>query len=695
MTETDDTPSDLELVPPSGEAGAGVIARFLKTLPGSPGVYRMIDVAGDVIYVGKAHSLKKRVSSYTRLGGHTQRIARMIASTVNMEFVTTRTESEALLLEANLIRRFKPRYNVLLRDDKSFPYILIARDQAAPQIIKHRGARKRKGDYYGPFASAGAVVNTINTLQRAFLLRTCSDSYYEARSRPCLLHQIKRCAAPCTGEVSLATYAEFVDEATRFLKGESQAVRRDLQAMMMAAAERQDYELAAQYRNRLQAISHVQQHQGINPDGTEEADVFAAHQEGGLTCIQVFFFRTGQNWGNRAYYPRADRTLPVEQVLEAFIAQFYDDKPVPRLILLSHDFEARPLLEEALSIKAERKIEIRVPQRGGKTDLIDHAVANAREALGRRLAESSSQARLLEGVGKAFGLAETPRRVEVYDNSHIQGSAAIGAMVVAGPQGFVKGQYRKFNMKAEGLVAGDDFAMMREMLRRRFARLLKEQNTDGDASAPSPLEGERGVGGSPSIGVLGLPPPLFLPLKGGGDAGLASSLSDLPPSEDEDEDLTGTSELPEWPDLVIIDGGKGQLSAAAAVLKELGIHDVPLIGVAKGPDRDAGREHFHVAGRPSFMLEPRDPVLYFVQRLRDEAHRFAIGTHRAKRKKEMGANPLDEIAGIGPSRKRALLKHFGSAKGVSRAGVTDLLTVDGISEAMADAIYDHFHETEG
>ena len=695
MTETDDTPSDLELVPPSGEAGAGVIARFLKTLPGSPGVYRMIDVAGDVIYVGKAHSLKKRVSSYTRLGGHTQRIARMIASTVNMEFVTTRTESEALLLEANLIRRFKPRYNVLLRDDKSFPYILIARDQAAPQIIKHRGARKRKGDYYGPFASAGAVVNTINTLQRAFLLRTCSDSYYEARSRPCLLHQIKRCAAPCTGEVSLATYAEFVDEATRFLKGESQAVRRDLQAMMMAAAERQDYELAAQYRNRLQAISHVQQHQGINPDGTEEADVFAAHQQGGLTCIQVFFFRTGQNWGNRAYYPRADRTLPVEQVLEAFIAQFYDDKPVPRLILLSHDFEARPLLEEALSIKAERKIEIRVPQRGGKTDLIDHAVANAREALGRRLAESSSQARLLEGVGKAFGLAETPRRVEVYDNSHIQGSAAIGAMVVAGPQGFVKGQYRKFNMKAEGLVAGDDFAMMREMLRRRFARLLKEQNTDGDASAPSPLEGESGVGGSPSIGVLGPPPTLFLPLKGGGDAGLASSLSDLPPSEDEDEDLTGTSELPEWPDLVIIDGGKGQLSAAAAVLKELGIHDVPLIGVAKGPDRDAGREHFHVAGRPSFMLEPRDPVLYFVQRLRDEAHRFAIGTHRAKRKKEMGANPLDEIAGIGPSRKRALLKHFGSAKGVSRAGVTDLLTVDGISEAMADAIYDHFHEKEG
>ena len=693
MTETNTPEADLR--PASEEAGPEVIARILKTLPGSPGVYRMIDAGGEVVYVGKARSLKKRVSSYTRAGGHTQRIARMIACTVNMEFVTTRTESEALLLEANLIRRFKPRFNVLLRDDKSFPYILIARDQAAPQIIKHRGARKRKGDYYGPFASAGAVVNTINTLQRAFLLRTCSDSYYEARTRPCLLHQIKRCAAPCTGEVSLATYAEFVDEATRFLKGESQAVRRDLQAMMMAAAGRQDYELAAQYRNRLQAISHVQQHQGINPDGIEEADVFAAHQEGGATCIQVFFFRTGQNWGNRAYYPRADRTLPVEEVLEAFIAQFYDDKPVPRLILLSHDFEARQLLEEALSIKAERKIDIRVPQRGGKTDLIDHALANAREALGRRLAESSSQARLLEGVGKAFGLAEMPRRVEVYDNSHIQGTAAIGAMVVAGPQGFVKGQYRKFNMKAEGLVAGDDFAMMREMLRRRFARLLKNQATDSDASAPSPLVVEGRDGASPDASGPGLPPSRSVPHNGGQDSRGAGNALDLPPSDDEDDDLTGTSELPDWPDLVIIDGGKGQLSAAAEVLKELGIRDVSMIGVAKGPDRDAGREHFHVAGRPSFMLEPRDPVLYFVQRLRDEAHRFAIGTHRAKRKKEMGANPLDEIAGIGPSRKRALLKHFGSAKAVSRAGMTDLLTVEGISEAMAESIYDHFHEKDG
>ena len=665
MTASSDTPdATTELTEPApdpnGQSGPDVIARFLKTLPLSPGVYRMIDAAGEVIYVGKARSLKKRVSNYARLGGHTNRIARMIALTANMEFVTTRTESEALLLEANLIKRFRPRFNVLLRDDKSFPYILIARDHAAAQLVKHRGARKRKGDYFGPFASAGAVVNTINTLQRAFLLRTCSDSYYEARTRPCLLHQIKRCAAPCTGEISLPDYAELADEATRFLKGDSGALRRDLQAAMAAAAERQDYELAATYRNRLQAISHTQAFQGINPEGIEEADVFAAHQDGGLTCIQVFFFRTGQNWGNRAYFPRADRTLELEEVLEAFIGQFYDDKPVPKLILISHDVPGRPLLEEALSLKAERKIEIKVPQRGAKTDMIEHALANAREALGRRLAENSSQGRLLEGVAKVFGLTETPRRVEVYDNSHIQGASAIGAMIVAGPQGFVKGQYRKFNMKAEGLAAGDDFAMMREVLRRRFARLLKAEGVE--ESAPPKL--------TPSV--------------------------DMPSSADEEtaDDLL-SDDLPDWPDLVLIDGGKGQLSAARGVLEELGLTSVPLVGVAKGPDRDAGREHFHIAGRDSFMLEPRDPVLYFVQRLRDEAHRFAIGTHRAKRKKEMGVNPLDEVAGIGPARKRALLKHFGSAKGVSRAGITDLLTVEGISEAMAEAIYNHFHEKDG
>ena len=674
MTLPADTPMQDDATLPQSEAGARdsgpeVIARFLKTLPLTPGVYRMLDAAGEVVYVGKARSLRKRVSSYTRIGGHTQRIARMIAITSNMEFVTTRTESEALLLEANLIKRFRPRFNVLLRDDKSFPYILIARDHAAPQIVKHRGARKRAGDYFGPFASAGAVVNTINTLQRAFLLRTCSDSYYEARTRPCLLYQIKRCSAPCTSDISLVQYAALADEATRFLKGDSGALRRDLQAAMTAAAERQDYELAATYRNRLQAISHTQAHQGINPEGIEEADVFAAHQDGGLTCIQVFFFRTGQNWGNRAYFPRADRSLPLEDVLEAFLSQFYDDKPVPRLILISHDVPGRELLEEALGLKAERKIEIKVPQRGAKTDMIEHALANAREALGRRLAENSSQGRLLEGVGKVFGLPEAPRRVEVYDNSHIQGASAIGAMIVAGPQGFVKGQYRKFNMKAEGLAAGDDFAMMREVLRRRFARLLKEQ-----AGETADLPGGR--------------------LPGGESPGANKELSPATDVESPDDFESG-DELPDWPDLVIIDGGKGQLSAARGVLEELGVTDVPLVGVAKGPDRDAGREHFHFAGRDSFMLEPRDPVLYFVQRLRDEAHRFAIGTHRAKRKKELGVNPLDEVAGIGPSRKRALLKHFGSAKAVSRAGVADLLTVEGISEAMAEAIYDHFHERDG
>ncbi len=704
MTEPADTPDDETSsaeTPPdaaTGTAGPAVIARFLKTLPLTPGVYRMLDVAGEVIYVGKARSLKKRVANYVRLGGHTQRIARMISVTANMEFVTTRTESEALLLEANLIKRFRPRFNVLLRDDKSFPYILIARDHAAAQLVKHRGARKRTGDYFGPFASAGAVVNTINTLQRAFLIRTCSDSYYEARTRPCLLFQIKRCAAPCTGEISLPDYAALAHEATRFLKGDSGALRRDLQAAMMAAAERQDYELAAQYRNRLQAISHTQAHQGINPEGIEEADVFAAHQDGGLTCIQVFFFRTGQNWGNRAYFPRADRTLGVDEVLEAFIGQFYDDKPVPRLILLSHDVPGRELLEEALSLKAEHKIEIKVPQRGAKTDMIEHALANAREALGRRLAENSSQGRLLEGVGKVFGLSEPPRRVEVYDNSHIQGASAIGAMIVAGPQGFVKGQYRKFNMKAEGLAAGDDFAMMREVLRRRFTRLLKAEGAEPTPSLTLPHKGGGDAVDGPGTQFdsdgreASAPSPLVGEGRGGGATrGENQSADDI---ENSAEDLL-SDDLPDWPDLVLIDGGKGQLSAARGVLEELGLTSVPLVGVAKGPDRDAGREHFHIPGRESFMLEPRDPVLYFVQRLRDEAHRFAIGTHRAKRKKELGVNPLDEVAGIGPSRKRALLKHFGSAKAVSRAGVADLLTVEGISEAMAEAIYDHFHEKDG
>ena len=638
-----------------GQTGAEVIAGYLRVLPGSPGVYRMIDGHGTVIYVGKARSLKKRVQSYTRLQGHSNRIARMITATAAMEFMTTRTESEALLLEANLIKRFRPRYNVLLRDDKSFPYILMTRDHAAPQIVKHRGARKQRGDYFGPFASAGAVTEAINTLQRAFLLRTCSDAVYESRTRPCLLHQIKRCSAPCTGEISLEAYSKLADEACTFLRGGSQSVRHDLQAAMSEAAGRLDYEIAAQYRNRLQALSHVQAHQGINPEGVEEADVIAAHQEGGITCIQVFFFRSGQNWGNRAYFPRADRSLPVEEVLDAFIAQFYDDKPVPGLILLSHDVPSRDLLEEALSLKAERRIEIRMPQRGGKTDLVEHAVMNAREALGRRLAESSSQRRLLEAIGKTFGLGQPPRRIEVYDNSHLMGTNAVGAMIVAGPQGLVKGQYRKFNIKTETLTPGDDYGMMREMLMRRFARLLKDETP-------------RALAGPPT---------------GAGDGG------------DEDTEIAPLeSELPPWPDLVLIDGGKGQLATATAVLRDLGITGVVIAGIAKGPDRDAGREHFHRPGQEPFMLEPRDPVLYFVQRLRDEAHRFAIGSHRQKRKKDLGVNRLDEVPGIGPARKRALLKHFGSAKAVSRAGISDLLSVDGVSETMARVIHDFFHEQD-
>ena len=630
--------------PGSGKSGRDVVAAYLETLPATPGVYRMLDREGNVIYVGKARNLKARVSNYVRLAGHTNRIARMISATAAMEFVTVRTEAEALLLEANLIKRFRPRFNVLLRDDKSFPYILIARDKQAPQIMKHRGARTRKGDYFGPFASAGAVDRTINMLQRAFLLRSCSDSVYESRTRPCLLYQIKRCAAPCTGEISLEDYNKLVDEAVRFLRGESQNVRRMYQRLMEEAAAELEYEQAAKYRNRLWALAHVTADQSINPEGIEEADVFAATQEGGQTCVQVFFFRTGQNWGNRAYFPRADRSLPVEEVLDSFVAQFYDDKSVPRLILLSHDVPNRSVLAEALSTKAERKVEIRVPQRGTKTGLVEHALANAREALGRKLAEGTSQRRLLEGVAERFGLSAVPRRIEVFDNSHIQGANAVGAMVVAGAEGFVKGHYRKFNIKSSTLTPGDDYAMMREVLTRRFRRLVTDE---GEVSSP-------------------------------------------PPNEQSEEDT-----FPDRPDLLLIDGGAGQLAVAREVLADLGLHDICVVGVAKGPERDAGREHFHVANRKKpLMLEPRDPVLYFVQRLRDEAHRFAVGTHRAKRAKALSANPLDEIGGIGPRRRRALLKHFGSAKAVSRAGVEDLKVVDGISAEMAQKIYDFFHERE-
>jgi len=614
-------------------SGADVIRDAVKRLPGKPGVYRMYDAKGDVIYVGKARNLRNRVSNYTRLGGHTNRIATMIQLTSAMEFVTTTTEAEALLLEANLIKKLKPRFNVTLRDDKSFPYILIARDHPIAQLAKHRGSRSRKGNYYGPFASAGAVNRAINTLQKAFLLRSCTDSYYANRTRPCLLHQIKRCAAPCVGLIAPEAYEELVVEAEAFLDGKSQTVKAELGKQMEEASERLDFEQAARIRDRIQAMSFVTAQQGINPETVEEADVFAIAQEGGQTCIQVFFFRSGQNWGTRACFPRADKSLEQPEILASFLAQFYDDKPVPKLVLLSQEIEDRDVLEEALSTLAGHRIEVAVPQRGEKKMLVDHAETNAREALGRKLAESSSQAKLLEGVAKVFGLAEPPRRIEVYDNSHIQGTNPVGGMIVAGPDGFIKPQYRKFNIRSEE-VAGDDFGMMREVLTRRFSRLLKEE-------------------------------------------------SQRP--EDEETDSS-------WPDLVLIDGGQGQLTAAKAVLDELGLSDLPVAGVAKGPDRDAGREHFYMTGKPSFMLEGRDPVLYYIQRLRDEAHRFAIGSHRARRSKAIGVNPLDEIAGIGPTRKKALLMAFGSAKSVSRASVTDLQAVDGVSRAMAQAIYDHFHE---
>ncbi|MCX5511930.1 excinuclease ABC subunit UvrC [Kaistia algarum] len=622
---------------PRGQ-GAAVIADFVTRLPNAPGVYRMFDKNGTVLYVGKARNLKKRVTSYTRIGLQSNRIIRMIQQTATMEFVTTRTETEALLLEANLIKRLRPRFNVLLRDDKSFPYILITGDHEAPQLVKHRGGRARKGDYYGPFASAGAVGRTVNAMQRAFLIRTCTDSVYESRTRPCLLFQIKRCSAPCTREISLPDYAELVKEAKGFLSGKSNAIRTDLARAMEAASAELDFERAAIYRDRISALSHVQAHQGINPQSVDEADVIAVAQEGGQSCVQVFFFRTGQNWGNHAFYPRADKSLDAAEVLGAFLAQFYEDKPCPRLILISHEVEEMDLLTDALSEHAGHRVEIAVPKRGEKKDLVDHALANAKEALGRNLAETSSQARLLDGVAAAFGLDASPRRIEVYDNSHIMGTNAVGGMIVAGPLGFVKNQYRKFNIRSEEITPGDDFGMMREVLTRRFSRLVKEHGSR--EAAPR------------------------------------------------DEDGFGP-----WPDLVFIDGGAGQLSAARGILEELGLtEDVPLVGIAKGPDRDAGREKFFIPGREAFMLQPRDPVLYFVQRLRDEAHRFAIGTHRAKRKASLSKSPLDEIDGIGPTRKRALLAHFGTAKSVARASIPDLMSAPGVSAQMAQTIYDFFHE---
>ncbi len=637
MDDTKNTSSETPTAPIGGEngaahsesGGAALIAEKVKHLPDSPGVYRMYGAGGDLLYVGKARSLKKRVASYTKLAGHSNRIARMIASTVQMEFISTATETDALLLEANLIKRLKPRYNVLMRDDKSFPYILLTGDHDFPQVVKHRGGRSRAGDYYGPFASAGAVTATLNALQKAFLLRSCSDSVFENRTRPCLLFQIKRCSAPCTGEIDREAYAGLVMEARDFLRGRSRKTQQQLVELMEKASAELDFERASIYRDRIRALTQIQQHQGINPQTVAEADVFAAWTEGGQTCVQVFFFRAGQNWGNRAYFPRHDKELSAEEVLDAFLAQFYEDRPPPRLVLLSHDVPGRALLAEALTIRAGRKVAVGVPRRGEKRELVNHAQLNAREALGRRLAESSSQRKILEGVAEAFGLEQPPGRIEVYDNSHISGSQAVGGMIVAGPEGFVKNQYRKFNIKGEEIEPGDDYAMMREVLTRRFTRLLKES------------EGK--------------------------------------PADDA------------WPDLILIDGGAGQLKVALDVLGELGIDNVTAVGVAKGPERDAGRERFFMAGRSDFMMEPRNPVLYYLQRLRDEAHRYAIGSHRARRSKAIGVNPLDDVPGVGPGRKRALLQHFGSARAVARAGLSDLESVEGISAKVARAVYDHFH----
>ena len=607
--------------------GAERIAAYLKTLPDVPGVYRMIDAKGDVLYVGKAKNLRKRVASYAGGRPHADRLTRMINETAEMLFVTTASETEALLLESNLIKRLKPRYNVSYRDDKSFPNILLRQDHAFAQLLKHRGAKSTKGVYFGPFASAGAVNRTLNTLQRAFLLRSCSDSVFDARTRPCLLFQIKRCSAPCVGRIDESGYAELVHEAELFLTGKSRAVQDILVGEMNKAAAGLDYEAAARLRDRIRAMSHVQLNQGINPSTFSDADVFAAYNQGGETCIQVFFFRAGQNWGNKPYFPRHPREMPTGEVLEAFIGQFYDERPAPPLVLLSEPVGNAELIGDALSLRADRKVELLVPQRGEKREIVDMALNNAREQLGRRLAENSAQRELLDGVADVFGLDGPPKRIEVYDNSHIMGTNALGGMIVAGPEGFEKGEYRKFNIKSTELTPGDDYAMMREVLTRRFSRLVKE----------------------------------------------------------------GEDPKAKWPDLVLIDGGLGQLSVACQVFADLGVEDVTLVGISKGPDRDAGREHFYMAGKEPFRLDPKSPILYYLQRLRDEAHRFAIGSHRKKRSKAIGANPLDEIAGIGAGRKKALLQHFGSARAVAAAGVSDLEAVTGVSSAMARKIYDFFH----
>jgi excinuclease ABC subunit C len=623
--------------------GHAAIENAVRLAPTSPGVYRMLNAASDVLYVGKAKNVKKRLASYARVSApQPARILRMIAATVSVEIISTSTETEALLLEANLIKQLRPRFNVQLRDDKSFPYILITGDHWAPQILKHRGAQTRPGQYFGPFASAGAVNRTITALQRAFLVRSCTDAFFESRTRPCLLYQIRRCSGPCTHEIDFPGYTELVREAKDFLSGRSRLVKQELASEMERASAELEFETAALYRDRLAALSAIQSQQGINPRTVEEADVFAIHQEGGYSCVEVFFFRTGQNWGNRAYFPRAEKSFTPEEVLASFLAQFYDDKPPPKLILLSHEIEECELMAEALSIKAGFKVEVATPRRGEKKELVAHALTNAREALGRKLADTATQGRLLAGLVTTLGLSHPPRRIEVYDNSHIQGTNAVGAMIVAGPDGFIKNQYRKFNIKSEGLAPGDDYAMMREVLQRRFKRLMTPP-AEGDGARPRP-----------------------------------------------DDDS-----FPQWPDLVIIDGGRGQLNAAREIFEGFGLSQVALLAVAKGPDRDAGRETLFMPDREALKLEPRDPVLYFIQRLRDEAHRFVIGSHRKLRKKDIREAGLQEIPGIGPSRKRALLHHFGTLKEIERASIADLGKVPGVSAESARKIFEFFHAQPG
>lgn len=611
--------------------GAALIASRLKNLPTGPGVYRMTDAAGKPLYVGKAKNLRNRVTSYSRGHGQPERIRLMVSQTVDLEIVSTHTEVEALLLESNLIKQLKPRYNILLRDDKSYPYILLRTDTDWVQLIKHRGARNKGGEYFGPFASAGAVNRTLNTLQKVFPLRSCSDSVFKGRTRPCLQYQIKRCTAPCVDLISTEDYGEIVDQAQAFMRGRSRDVQEAMSRKMEKASAALDYESAAIHRDRIRALTQIQAHQDIHVGSIGEADIIAAHQDGGATCVQVFFYRAGQNYGTRTFFPNHARSIPTEEVLEAFIGQFYSDKKPPKLLLVSHTLPNQELVRQALSIRADRKVEISKPQRGARKSLIDSAALNAADALARRLSESATQRKLLDGVAALFDLDAPPKRIEVYDNSHISGTNALGAMIVSGEDGFEKSAYRKFNIKNPDIEPGDDYAMMREVLTRRFARALKE---DPDR--------EKGT----------------------------------------------------WPDLVLIDGGPGQLSVVMEVLDELGISDLPLVSIAKGPDRNAGRERFHMPGRTPFSLPLQDPILYFMQRLRDEAHRFAIGSHRNRRSKQISKSVIDEVSGIGAKRKRALLNHFGSAASVGRAGLADLEAVDGISKTVAKRIYDHFHAEE-